>query len=106
MSSDFRFIQGSGDGTLLDDNLPPSNAWDIESIIAELGDFPHGYELLVAGDLNADLAGPEGVERGEEIVEVLVAAGLDYILGTDRCLFRKISVRDPRQKPDNYLILG
>ena len=30
----------------------------------------------------------------------------DHILETDCCLFRNISVRDPRQNLDNYLILG
>ena len=30
----------------------------------------------------------------------------DYILGTDRCLFRNIAVRDPRHNSDHYMVLG
>ena len=30
----------------------------------------------------------------------------DYILGTDHCLFGKVSVRDPRHNSDHYLVLG
>ena len=30
----------------------------------------------------------------------------DYILGTDRCLFRDVTVWDPRHKSDHYLVLG
>ena len=29
-----------------------------------------------------------------------------YILGTDRCLFWNISIRDPRHNSDHYLVLG
>ena len=29
-----------------------------------------------------------------------------YILDTDRCLFRNMSILDPRKTLDNYLILG
>ena len=29
-----------------------------------------------------------------------------YILETDRCIFRNMSVLDPRNKLDHYLILG
>ena len=31
---------------------------------------------------------------------------IDYILGTDRCLFRNVSIRDPRHNSDHYMILG
>ena len=29
-----------------------------------------------------------------------------YIMGTDRCLFRNFSVRDPRHNLDHYMVLG
>ena len=31
---------------------------------------------------------------------------MDYILGTDRRLFRNVSVRDPSQNSDYYMISG
>ena len=30
----------------------------------------------------------------------------DYLLGTDRSLFRKVSVRDPRYNSDHYMVVG
>ena len=30
----------------------------------------------------------------------------DYILGTDRCLFRNVSIQDPRHISDHYIVLG
>ena len=35
-----------------------------------------------------------------------VRSRTDYILGTDRCLFGKISVRDHMHNSDHYLVLG
>ena len=35
-----------------------------------------------------------------------VRSRTDYILGTDRCLFRNVTVWDPRHKSDHYLVLG
>ena len=31
---------------------------------------------------------------------------MDYILGTDRCLFRKVAVQDPKHNSDHYMVLG
>ena len=30
----------------------------------------------------------------------------DYIMGTDLCLFWNVSVRDPRNESDHYMVLG
>ena len=30
----------------------------------------------------------------------------DYILGTDRCLFTNVAVRDPRYNSDHYMVKG
>ena len=35
-----------------------------------------------------------------------VRSRTDYILGTDRCIFGDVSVRDPRHNSDHYLVLG
>ena len=35
-----------------------------------------------------------------------VRSRTDYILGTDRRLFRNVSIRDPRHNSDHYMILG
>ena len=35
-----------------------------------------------------------------------VRSRTDYILGTDRCLFRNVAVRDPRHNSDHYMVLG
>ena len=41
---------------------------------------------------------------GRELHEV--RSRTDYILGTDRRIFRNVAVRDPRQNSDQYLVLG
>ena len=35
-----------------------------------------------------------------------VRSRIDYILGTDRRLFRNVSVPDPRHNSDHYMVLG
>ena len=35
-----------------------------------------------------------------------VRSRTDYILGTDRSLFRNVAVRDPRHKSDHYMVMG
>ena len=36
----------------------------------------------------------------------VVRSQTDYILGTDQSLFWNVSVRDPRQNTDHYMVLG
>ena len=36
----------------------------------------------------------------------MVRSRTDYILGTDRCLFQNIAVRDPWHNTDHYMVLG
>ena len=31
---------------------------------------------------------------------------MDYLLGTDRILFRNVSVRDPRHNTDQFMVVG
>ena len=40
--------------------------------------------------------------RGEKAVR----SRTDYILGTDRSLFRNVAVRDPRHNSDHYMVMG
>ena len=41
------------------------------------------------------------LRKGQE-----VRSRTDYILGTDRRLFRNVTVRDPRHNSDHYMVLG
>ena len=120
--------------------LAPDNTSTIERVVEALRSRPKGAELLVVGDLNANLAVPEGDRRAEDILETIATEGLedmaqhflprerrwcrdrrtwgmlrnrrevrsrtDYILGTDRRLFRNVAVRDPRHNSDHYMVLG
>ena len=36
----------------------------------------------------------------------VIRSRTDYLLGTDRSLFRKVAVRDPRQNSDHYMVVG
>ena len=36
----------------------------------------------------------------------VVRSRTDYLLGTDRSLFRNVSVRDPRNNTDHYMVVG
>ena len=35
-----------------------------------------------------------------------VRSPTDYILGTDRCIFWNVSVWDPRNNSDHYMVMG
>ena len=109
--------------------IAPEDTEMMERVVEAIRKNPRGAELMVAGDLNADIVAPEGDRRAENIVTELATAGLkdmarhfllqekrwcrdrrtwgmqrkgqvvrsrtDYILGTDRRLFRNVTVRDP-----------
>ena len=36
----------------------------------------------------------------------VIRSRTDYLLGTDRSLFRKVTVRDPRHNSDHYMVVG
>ena len=36
----------------------------------------------------------------------VVMSRTDYLLGTNRCLFRNVSVRDPRHNTDHFMVVG
>ena len=49
----------------------------IERVIEVLKERPKGTELLVAGDINVNLAEPEGDRREEDIAATLATEGLE-----------------------------
>ena len=48
--------------------LAPDDTSTIERVVEALKARPKGVELLVVGDLNTNLAAPEGDRRSEDIV--------------------------------------
>ena len=36
----------------------------------------------------------------------VIRSRTDYLLGTDRSLFRNVAVRDPRHNSDHYMVVG
>ena len=52
-------------------NLAPDDNLTIESVVAAIKERPMGAELLVAGGFNANLAEPEGDQRGEDITAAM-----------------------------------
>ena len=54
--------------------ISPSNASTIEGLSAEIRDQTYGDELLVVGNLNTNLADPEGIPQAEAIADKLAAA--------------------------------
>ena len=120
--------------------IAPEDTTTMERVVEAIWRKPRGAELLVEGDLNVDIAAPEGDRRAEDIATELATAGLedmarhflprekrwcrdrrtwdmlrkgqevrsrtDYTLGTDRRLFRNVTVRDPRHNSDHYMVLG
>ena len=58
----------------------PNNTLTIDRVVEALKVLPKGAELLVAGDVNANLAAPEGDRRGEDIAAALATKGLEDML--------------------------
>ena len=57
--------------------LAPDDTSTIERVVEALRDRPKGVDLLVAGDLNTNLAAPEGARREEDITETIATKGLE-----------------------------
>ena len=60
--------------------LSPDDTSTIERVVQALRKRPKGAELLVAGDMNANLADPERDRRGDDIAEALATEILEEIL--------------------------
>ena len=57
--------------------LAPDDTSTIERVVKALRDLPKGAELLVTGDLNINLASPEGDRREEHIATTIATEGLE-----------------------------
>ena len=57
--------------------LAPDDTSTIERFVEALRDRPKGAELLVAGDLNINIAAPEGDRREEDITTTIATEGLE-----------------------------
>ena len=55
----------------------PEDTSTIERVVEGLEERPKGTELLVAGDMNVNLAEPEGDRREEDIAATLATEGLE-----------------------------
>ena len=58
----FQMLMGERQWCIIGCYLAPNDALTIERVVAAVGQHPCGSELLVAGDFNAKIAGPEGAE--------------------------------------------
>ena len=72
----FQLVKGRKGWHAVGCYIVPIGASAIEDVTAAIRDQPLGAELLVSGDLNANLAEPEGTPQGETIVDDLVVVGL------------------------------
>ena len=59
--------------------LAPDDTSRMDRVVEALRSRPKGAELLVAGDLNANLAAPEGDRRAEDIATTIATEGLEDI---------------------------
>ena len=57
--------------------LAPDDTSTIERVVEAIRERPKGAELLVAGDLNVNLAYTEGDRRGEDITTTITTEGLE-----------------------------
>ena len=53
------------------------DALTIEGVVMDISRRPHGSEILVAGDFNANLEEPEGTTCVEEIMSALIVNGME-----------------------------
>ena len=56
--------------------LGPDDALTVEDVVMAIGKGPWGGAVLMFGDINTNLAAPEGQERDEVIVAALVRENL------------------------------
>ena len=72
--------------------LAPDDTSTIERVVEALRERPKGADLLVPGDMNINLAEPEGDRREEDIAATLTTEGLEdmaaHFLSRQRCWCR------------------
>ena len=59
----FHIVKGEQQWYIIGCYLFPNDASTIECLFVAVGKRPRWYKLLVAGNFNADLTGPEGAEQ-------------------------------------------
>ena len=72
----FQLATGARQWYIVGCYLAPDDTSTIERVVEALRDRPKGAELMVAGDLNTNLAAPEGDRREEDITETSATEGL------------------------------
>ena len=73
----FQLVTGARRWYIVGCYLAPSDTSTIERVVKALRDRPKGAELLVAGDLNINLAALEGDRRGEDIETTIATEVLE-----------------------------
>ena len=63
----YQLVTGARQWYIVGCYLAPNNTWTIERVVKALRNQPKGAELLVASDMNTNLAAPEGDRREEDI---------------------------------------
>ena len=61
--------------------LAPYDAFTVADVITEISQRPRVAALLVVGDLNTDLAAPEGRAWDQEIAAAMATSGLEGFSG-------------------------
>ena len=73
----FQLVTGARRWYIVGCYLAPDDTLTIEKFVKALKECPKGAKLLVAGDLNANFAEPEGDGKGEDIAAALVTEVLE-----------------------------
>ena len=76
----FQLLTGEWQWYIVGCYLFPDDTSTIKSFVAAFKELPLGAKLLVAGDLNVNLADPEGDRMDEEIAAALTKTGLEDML--------------------------
>ena len=71
----FQLAKGAHRWYIVGCYLTPDDTSTMERFVEALWSQPKGVELLVAGDLNANLTVPEGDRKAEDIAATLVTEG-------------------------------
>ena len=75
----FQLVTGARRWYIVGCYLSPDDTSMIERVVEALRKRPKGAELLVAGDMNANLADPEGDSRGDDIADALATEIMEDI---------------------------
>ena len=73
----FQLVTGARRRYIVGFYLATDDTSTIERVVEALGSRPKGAEMLVVGDLNANLAAPEVDRRAEDIVLTIATEGLE-----------------------------